>query len=322
MIHSSSADRVYALAPAEFGAEGGKATMSLRLTLLGTGTPTPSLERGGCSFLVEHNDAKILFDSGPATVRRLLSAGVPPTQITHVFLTHLHYDHCMDYGYLTLTRWDQGAGQIPELQIYGPAGTARMTHLLFSEEGVFQADLAGRTLHPGSHLIYEHRGGRLPRQRPGPIVREVSAGTVVEGESWQVEVAEMVHCQPYLQSVAYRFNGQEGSIVVTGDTAPNPQLVELARGADVLLHMCHFLNDVETDPRLTSSCSGHLDAARTAAEAGVEKLVLIHLTEQITRPGIRERMVAEASATFNGTVILGEDLMQIPIGAIRPEPIL
>ena len=296
--------------------------MSLRLTLLGTGTPTPSLERGGASFLVEREDATLLFDCGPAAVRRLLAAGVPPTRVTHLFLTHLHYDHCMDYAYLTLTRWDQGAGQIPDLRVYGPAGAARMTQLLFGEEGAFQADLAGRTLHPGSHLIYEHRGGKLPRQRPAPQVREVSGGAAIDGGGWQVAVAEMAHCQPYLQSVAYRFNCPEGSIVVTGDTAPNPQLVELAQGADALLHMCHFLNDVETDPRLTSSCSGHLDAARTAAAAGVDKLVLTHLTEQIVLPGIRERMVAEAAAVFAGTIILGEDLMEIPLEPIRPEPIL
>ncbi len=244
------------------------------------------------------------------------------TQISHVFLTHLHYDHCMDYGYLTLTRWDQGAGQIPDLKVYGPDGTERMTHLLFSEEGAFQADLAGRTLHPGSHLIYEHRGGKLPRQRPAPQVREVGAGAEIDGAGWQVRVAAMVHCQPYLKSVAYRFNSPEGSIVVTGDTAPNGQLADLARGANVLLHMCHFLNGVETDPRITTSCSGHLDAARTAAAAGVEKLVLIHLTEQIARPGIRERMLAEAAEVFAGTIILGEDLLEIPLGDIRPEPIL
>lgn len=296
--------------------------MSLRLTLLGTGTPTPSLERAGCSFLVEREGDSLLFDCGPAAVQRLLATGAAPAKITHVFLTHLHYDHCMDYGYLVLTRWDQGAGQIPDLKVYGPEGIRHMTHLLFSEEGAFQADLAGRTLHPGSHLIYEHRGGKLPRQRPTPQVREVDAGAQVDGNDWQVQVADMVHCQPYLKSVAYRFNSPEGCIVVSGDTAPNARLVALARGANVLLHMCHFLNGVETDPRITSSCSGHLDAARTAAQAGVEKLVLIHLTEQITRPGIRERMLAEAAEVFGGTIILGEDLMETPLDSIRPEPIL
>lgn len=296
--------------------------MSVRLTLLGTGTPTPALDRGGCSFLVERDGDFLLFDCGPAAVQRLLALGVPPTQISHIFLTHLHYDHCMDYGYLTLTRWDQGAGQIPDLDVFGPSGLEHMTRLLFGEEGAFQADLAGRTRHPGSHLIYEHRGGKLPRQRPAPQVREVAAGAEIAGEGWHVRVAEMVHCQPYLNSVAYRYDCPEGSIVFTGDTAPNAQLVELAQGASLLLHMCHFLNDVETDSRLTSSCSGHLDAARTAAEAGVEKLVLIHLTEQITRPGIRERMVAEAAEVFAGTIILGDDLMEIPLDPVRPEPIL
>lgn len=296
--------------------------MSLRLTLLGTGTPTPSLERGGCSFLVDCDGEFLLFDCGPATVQRLLALGVAPTEISHVFLTHLHYDHCMDYGYLTLTRWDQGAGRIPDLNVYGPRGLEHMTHVLFGEDGAFKDDLAGRTLHPGSHLIYEHRGGTLPRRRPAPLVREVTAGAETAGEVWQVRVAEMVHCQPYLQSVAYRFNCSEGSIVVTGDTAPNSQLVQLSQGANVLLHMCHFLNDVETDPRITTSCSGHLDAARTAAEAGVAILVLIHLTEQITRPGIRERMLAEAAKVFDGTIILGEDLMEVPLREVRAEPIL
>jgi ribonuclease BN (tRNA processing enzyme) len=228
----------------------------------------------------------------------------------------------MDYAYLTLTRWDQGAGQIPDLQVCGPEGIDRMTRLLFSEEGAYRDDLAGRTLHPGSHLIYEHRGGALPRQRPTPHVREVSGGATVDGGGWRVRVETMVHCQPYLKSVAYRFDCPEGSIVVTGDTAPNDALVEISRGANVILHMCHFLNDVETDSRITTSCSGHLDAARTAAAAGVETLVLIHLTEQILLPGIRERMLAEAAAKFDGTIVLGEDLMEVPLGTIQPEPIL
>ena len=70
---------------------------------------------------------------------------------------------------------------------------------------------------------------------------------------------------------------------------------ELSADADVLLHMCHFVNGVVTDRRLTSCCSGHLDAARTAREAKVRTLVLVHITEQIERPGIRERVLHEAA---------------------------
>ena len=102
---------------------------------------------------------------------------MPPTRITDLFLTHLHYDHCVDYGYLVLTRWDQGAGKIPDLAVYGPAQPRRMTDLLFGEGGVFGPDLEARTQHPGSEFIYEMRGGILPRRRPEPSVTEVARVT-------------------------------------------------------------------------------------------------------------------------------------------------
>ena len=225
--------------------------MSIHLTLLGTGTPTPLLHRAGSSYLVTLGEEILLFDCGPGCVRRLLEKGVSPTRITHLFLTHLHYDHCVDYGYLVLSRWDQGVGKMPELSVYGPPNTERMTQLLFGESGVFGPDLAARTEHPGSHFIYEKRGGVLPRERPNPVVTEVGDGGVVECPDWRVKVAEVVHCQPQLTCLAYRLEAYGRSIVFGGDTAPTAKLTELAAGADVLVHMCHFINEVVTDPRLT-----------------------------------------------------------------------
>ena len=72
--------------------------MSTKLKLLGTGTPTPLLHRAGSSYLVTLEDEMLLFDCGPFSIRRLMEAGVSQTQITSLFLTHLHYDHCVDYG--------------------------------------------------------------------------------------------------------------------------------------------------------------------------------------------------------------------------------
>ncbi|MAG35537.1 MAG: MBL fold metallo-hydrolase [Dehalococcoidia bacterium] len=287
--------------------------MVLQLRLLGTGTPTPLLERAGACYLIECGDEVLLFDCGPGAVRRLLQAGVAPTQVTHLFLTHLHYDHCNDYSYLVLSRWDQGAGRIPDLAVCGPLGVGRMTSLLFDEDGVWGPDLEGRTRHGGSQAIYQRRGGVLPRQRPQPRVTEVQGGASVPGSDWQVTVAETRHCQPHLHSVAYRLDESDGSVVFSGDTAPTPRLTELARGADVLLHMCHFLNGEEGDSRMSDCCSGHLDAAQTAKDAGVCTLVLVHLTEQLLAPGLRERMCAEAAEVFDGTIIVGEDLLGVPL---------
>src|SRR5581483_8585468 len=62
----------------------------MRIRLLGTGTPTPSLKRMSSSYLVEVGERKALFDFGPGAYHRMMEAGVRATQITDVFFTHLH----------------------------------------------------------------------------------------------------------------------------------------------------------------------------------------------------------------------------------------
>ena len=295
--------------------------MSLELTLLGTGTPSPLLHRAGSSYLVRLASETLLFDCGPFCVRRLLECGVSPTQISSLFLTHLHYDHCVDYGHLVLSRWDQGVGKIPDLNVYGLSATERMTRLLFDDDGVYGPDLAARTEHPGSQFIYEKRGGVLPRERPAPRVTEVEDGSRIENEHWQVRVAEVVHCQPQLTCLAYRLEAAGRSIVFGGDTAPTKSLTSLAADADVLLHMCHFVNGVINDDRLTSCCSGHLDAARTAKEAAVRTLVLVHITEQVEKPGIRERILCEVGQIFDGQILFAEDRLPVPVGEIATDTI-
>jgi len=85
--------------------------------------------------------------------------------------------------------------------------------------------------------------------------------------------------------------------------------------------MCHFFNGVVTDPRITGSCSGHLDAARTAKEANVQTLLLVHITEQLEQPGIRERVLFEAGEIFDGQIIFAEDLLDVPLGEIETQQI-
>ena len=292
-------------------------TNEIKLTLLGTGTPSPLHHRAGSSYLLQIGEQFLLFDCGPACVRRLLEKGVDLRTITHLFLTHLHYDHCVDYGYLVLTRWDQGVGKIPDLQVHGPAPTARMTELLFGPSGVYGPDLAARTEHPGSHFVVQARGGELPRRLPQPAVTEVADGSAIEGKGWRLDTAEVVHTQPQLTCLAYRLSTEGITVVFGGDTAPTPRLTDLARGADVLLHMCHFDNHAVTDPRITGCCSGHLDAARTARDAGVGTLVLTHLTEQVEAIGVRERLLQEVGEIFAGSTIFGEDLVDIPLTSIE-----
>ena len=101
------------------------ATRGLKLTLLGTGTPTPSLKRASSGYLVEAGTDVMVWDHGPGAHHRLLQTGRRVTEIPHMVFRHLHYDHCADFVRLFLTRWDMGADRIPELKIIGPAGTQR-----------------------------------------------------------------------------------------------------------------------------------------------------------------------------------------------------
>src|SRR5687767_12944627 len=145
--------------------------MKMRIRLLGTGTPTPSLKRMSASYLVEVGDRKALFDAGPGAYHRLLELGIRPTQITDIFFSHLHYDHGLHSTSRSMTRRDQGAGRIPELNVYAPAHTTRMTDLIIGDDGIFGPDLAARTQLRMSQDVFVARGGTLPRKKPAPVVR-------------------------------------------------------------------------------------------------------------------------------------------------------
>ena len=116
----------------------------LSVTLLGTGTPSPSLDRQSFAFLIEIGRDVIVWNHGPGAHHRLLQSGHRSVDVTHAFFTHLHYDHCMDYGRLVLQRWDQGAGRIGELNVYGPPPIARMTDQLFGVDGIYGPEIRAR----------------------------------------------------------------------------------------------------------------------------------------------------------------------------------
>jgi ribonuclease BN (tRNA processing enzyme) len=288
-----------------------QATKPTRITLLGTGTPAPSLQRVGSGYLVEVGNDRIVMDHGPDAHHRLLESGRRAVDVTHAFFTHLHYDHCMDYGRLVLQRWDQGADRIPDLQVYGPPPIARMTEQLFGEDGVYGPDIRARIEHQSSVDVFRARGGSVPRKRPAPRVREVKPGDVVEGNGWKVRVGRATHVQPYLECLALRLDAPDGSLCYTGDSGMSDEIVELARGCDMLIHMNHYFSGTAPSPAYRAACGNHKDNAVVAQRAGVKTLVLTHLLAQIDHPRIREQIVHEIQQEFTGKVVWGEDLMEL-----------
>lgn len=285
----------------------------MRITLLGTGTPSPSLERQSSGYLIEVGDDVIVLDHGPGAHHRLIESGHRAVDVSHAFFSHLHYDHCMDYPRLVLQRWDQGAGRIPDLEVYGPTPIARMTALLFGEDGVYGPDIRARIEHRSSIDVFEARGGTPPRRRPAPRVREVHAGDIVEGRGWTVTVGHAAHVQPQLECLAFRIDHDDGSVCYSGDSGACEEIVALARGCDVLIHMNHHFSGSEPSPSYRAACGNHRDNAAIARRAGVRALVLTHLLAQLDEPGVRERVVQEVRQEFDGHVIWGEDLMRMTL---------
>lgn len=283
----------------------------LRVVLLGAGTPTPTPTRYGSSYVVQVGNEYLMFDCGPATTYKLVRAGLFPTQIDYLFFTHHHFDHDVDYPCFLLTRWDQSIGRENQLQVYGPTLTERLTEGILGENGVFAHDWKARVNHPMSLEVYRRRGGTLPRKPPSVLAKDIGPGKVCSGGDWEVTAAPVEHAQPWLDSLAYRLDTSEGSVVVSGDTRPCKSLTDLAKGADLLIMMCVRDQATMDGNPLGDAMTGSTGAARVAQEAGVKKLVLVHQGHELACHGPMEKALGEMAEFYKGTIIWGEELMEV-----------
>ncbi len=294
----------------------------MKITLLGTGTPAPSLTRQSSGYLIEIGDDVIVMDHGPGAAHRLLEAGCHPTRVTHAFISHMHYDHMMDYPRLLLQRWDIGAGKIPELKVYGPQPLARITDRIIGEDSVFGLDIESRVSHQASKDVYVSRGGVLPRQKPKPEIHEVVPGDVIEGKDWRITVGEAAHFQPILDCLGFRMETEAGTLVYSGDSGGVPDsMIELARDCDMLIHMCHFASGMEPTQGYRDASGNHMDIAEIARRANVKTVVLTHFIHLLDQPGVLEQLVTEMKTVYDGNIIIGRDLMKLTLNMQYPHRI-
>ncbi len=269
----------------------------IELTFTGTGSPRPSLERANSGQVLRIGDQLMLLDCGGGTTRRVLEAGFDATKVEHLFLTHLHSDHTLDYAEFMLGTWAMGRSA---MRVYGPPGTSRLHDLLLTQP--YESDIE-----------YRLSLGRAPEGMSDIEVNEFEPGLIFNESGLTVTATEVIHST---YTVAMRFDFAGESLVHSGDTCYCPDLVELARGADVLVHdVCMapspaFENN-PAFPNLYEHLKEHhatpAEAGRTAREAGVRKLVLTHFLL-----GARlEQSLEECRAEFDGEIIIAEDLMTV-----------
>jgi ribonuclease BN (tRNA processing enzyme) len=254
----------------------------LAVTILGSGTCVPNLERSSCSMLVETAGRKWLVDAGAGTIRRLLEAGVTIFELSCILFSHLHPDHTADLiPLLFATKYPAGAGRKEALTVVAGRGFDDFFARLRQVYGHW-IDLGGE----GFRTIEMDTAGRDQVRLHGV----------------RIETAPVEHSP---QSVAFRLTGPGGrSLVYSGDTDYSEQLVGLAREADLLICESAFPEGLKAPGHLTPALAGEI-----AARAGVRRLVLTHFYPACEQADIE----AECRRSYGGPLTLARDLMRIDL---------
>lgn len=294
--------------------------MDLSLFFAGTAGSVPTARRGLPAVLLRRGADRILFDCGEGTQRQLLrSAGLP--DITDVFITHFHADHWLGLPGMLKT-FDLRAREKP-LTLYGPPGLRALMTSMRHVWGGCGYEIRIEELPPDAMVERDeyviepfpvnHRGpaygyaiteddrlGRFDAElaerlgvTPGPDFGRLQRGETINGVRPEQVIGET------------RLGRK---LVLSGDTGPCEELIEIAHGADVLVHEATFAQDEAARAKETQHSTA-AQAAKAAAEAEVRLLALVHLSTRYGGREIRE----EATAVFPDTVVPRDfDAIEVP----------
>ncbi len=280
-----------------------------KVTLLGT-KGGPAIRPGTrmpTSILVQMDGQTILLDAGLGVSRGLCDAGVALTDLDAILITHLHSDHYLELGPLLHTAWTAGLNK--PIPIYGPEG---LDHYWAGFLNAMSFDVELRLRDEGR-----------PALEPLAQVRTLEPGQMDLGPL-KVTTIRNAH-PPITDSYALRFDGAHHSVVLSGDTAPIAEMVELARGADLLVHEAMLSAGIDAlcarvgngDDRLRihleRSHTPAAEAGRIATEAGVKQLALNHLVPCDDPNFTETHWQEETSRTWSGPLFIGTDGMSLPL---------
>jgi ribonuclease Z len=298
--------------------------MSLVVRFLGTAASRPTVERNVSAIAVVREGETLMFDCGEGTQRQMMRYGVSFV-LGDIFFTHFHTDHVL--GVIGLMRTMQLQARTEPLRIWGPKGASRVLQRaeVFSSERLgypvtvteLEAGTSvartGYTIRAfavshrgvaalGYALVEEARLGRFHPERArelgipeGPLWGQLHRGrsvTLPDGRTFGPE-----------DLVGAARPGRR--VVVTGDTRPCETTIEAAQGADLLVHEATFAEEEATRAVETGHSTAR-EAALVAAQAGVQRLVLTHLSARYTRD--TSDLERDARAVFPNTIIARDGL--------------
>ena len=252
------------------------------IIILGSGTGLPLVDRASPAFVLLLDNEFALFDMGPGTLRQLSRAGIPHNRIGHIFITHFHPDHTADLvHFLFATRYPPILAKREPFTITGPQGFKDF------------------------HKKLERAYGDWLNIPPEIMEINELMATRKDGigfESYDITSQPVKHSDP---SIAYRVEHPSGkSLVYSGDTGFCPEIIDLAKGSDLLILECALPGNKEIEGHLTPHLAGKI-----ATQAGVRRLLLCHFYPEVLKTDI----TAECRRTFDGELILGRDLLHVRV---------
>ena len=275
-------------------------TVSIKVTLLGTGTPPPIMERFGPSILVQAGGENLLFDAGRGCLQRLRQANLSYDKLDALFLTHLHSDHIVGIPDLWLTGWLVSLRATP-LKIFGPVGTDKMIENL---QKAFAYDIKMRIEDDNASA----EGCKL-------LVNEIQQGIIYEKNGVKVIAFEVDH-YPIVPAFGYRIEYNGHAVVLSGDTRYSENLIKYARGTDLLIHEVVVPLDTvnKSDPKyhIVAHHTTPQQAGKIFNEIRPKLAAYSHIANPYRRN--EQEVIKQTKATYSGPLILGEDLMSFSIG--------
>ncbi len=287
------------------------AQSDFKVTLLGTGSPAPRTDRFGPSTLVEAGDQKLLFDAGRGVPIRLGQLNVPLGKLNVLFITHYHSDHTSGIADVWLTGWlpaPFGRRTTP-FRVIGPVGAkALMSNL----EKAYALDIKIRL-----------EDQKLPPEGIATVVEEFEKdGVVYDKNGVKVIAFEVEHGPAIKPAVGYRIEYKGRSVVISGDTRYNQNVIKYGTGADVLIHEVssarpELLATSIPVQRIIAHHTTPREAGMVFSQAKPKMAVYTHISlqgrDKIPEPTIDE-VIAETHQTYSGPLVVGEDLMSFEIG--------
>jgi ribonuclease Z len=274
---------------------------AIRVTLLGTGSPVPALDRFGPSILVEAGSQTLLFDVGRGASQRLFQLGVAYSKLNAVFFTHLHSDHVVGLPDLWLTGWLLSRRD-SALAVLGPAGTMDMTRQL---EQAYRFDTEIRI-----------REGKAPPHGAHLAAKDIGEGMVFEAGGVRVTAFEVDH-GPTRPALGYRVDYGGRAVVLSGDTRFSPNLIEHAQGADLLIHevAAATAQDLSSNQRIRIIVGHHTTPERAGEVFNRIRPKLAVYSHIVLFPGIGDSDVVRLTRTrYAGPLVIGRDLMSFEVG--------